>query len=161
MDGDGRTTLEGFALDALRIVAAFLYWAHGAQKLFGILGGHRFPYASLLGVAGFIEFFGGALLFLGLFTRPVAFVVAGEMAAAYFIAHFPRAETLMGHVFPIVNGGELPVLFCFIFLAVFAFGPGKLSVDGWLRARAVGRTDAEARVASGGAASSRPEAGAA
>jgi putative oxidoreductase len=76
-----------------------------------------------------LEVFGGALIVLGLFTRPVAFLLAGEMAVAYFQAHAPRA------FWPILNGGEAVVLFCFVFLYLFAAGPGPYSIDGWLRGR--------------------------
>jgi putative oxidoreductase len=82
---------------------------------------------SLLGVAGVLEAVGGALMAVGLFTRPVAFVLAGEMAVAYFRSHFPRGT------WPIVNGGELAVLFCFIWLYFFAAGPGPFSLDALIR----------------------------
>ena len=110
----------------LRIAAAWLFIAHGAQKLFG------FPTAaprntvaivSLLGLAGVLEVFGGLLLLLGLFTRPVAFLLAGEMAAAYFASHAPQS------FWPLLNRGEPAVLFCFIWLFVAAAGPGPWSVD--------------------------------
>ena len=110
----------------LRIVAAFLFMAHGTQKLFAWpVDEPRDPVQlmSLMGLAGVLEVFGGALLLLGLFTRPVAFVLAGEMAAAYFMAHAPRG------FWPILSGGEVPALFCFLFLYLAAAGPGPWSID--------------------------------
>ncbi len=115
-----------FAL--LRVAAGVLYACHGAQKLFGWLGGFGpqggvAPLASLMGLAGVIEFSGGALIALGLFTRPIAFLCSGQMAAAYFMAHAPRG------FWPIQNGGELAVLYCFLFLFVAARGAGAWSLD--------------------------------
>jgi putative oxidoreductase len=96
---------------------------HGAQKLFGVLGGQAVSLATQRGLAGIIEFVGGIMMALGLFTGPVAFIASGEMAWAYFQAHSPRG------FWPIQNGGELAVLYCFIFLYLSAVGSGKLSVD--------------------------------
>lgn len=115
--------------NVLRVIAAFLFWQHGAQKLLGWFGGFggepggTAELFSLLGLAGVLEFFGGILLFVGLFTRPVAFVLAGEMAVAYFYAHFPRS------FWPLENQGELAALYCFLFLFLFAYGPGSFSLD--------------------------------
>ena len=108
---------------ALRIAAAFIFVLHGTQKLFGFPGGSPVPAGSLLGAAGVLEAVGGTLMLLGLFTRPVAFVLAGEMAVAYLTTHMPRGT------WPILNGGELAVLFCFIWLYFAAAGPGPLSID--------------------------------
>ena len=117
-------------LSVLRIVAAFLFMAHGAQKLFAVLGrDEAVELASRMGLAGALEFFGGGLLLIGLFTRPVAFVLAGQMAFAYWLAHAPRG------FWPIQNGGELAALYCFLYLYISANGGGKLSVDGLLRRR--------------------------
>lgn len=107
--------------------AALIFMQHGSQKLFGLPAGGGPPaplvLLSLTGVAGVLEFFGGMLLLLGLFTRPVAFLLSGEMAVAYFRMHAPQA------LLPIVNHGELPVVLCFVFL-YFAFaGGGSWSVD--------------------------------
>jgi putative oxidoreductase len=113
-------------LSLLRIVAAFLFMAHGIQKLFGWPASEpqkTVELMSLFGLAGVLETFGGLLLLLGLFTRPVAFVLAGEMAVAYFMAHAPRG------FWPILNRGELPVLFCFLFLYLAAAGGGPWSLD--------------------------------
>ncbi|HEX6938899.1 MAG TPA: DoxX family protein [Longimicrobiales bacterium] len=124
--------------NALRIVTGLLFMQHGAQKLFGALGGNAVESViSQFGLAGVLEFFGGALIVLGLFTRPVAFVLAGEMAWAYFQAHFPRAFA------PIMNGGELAVLYCFIYLFLAAHGGGSFSVDAVLRRRSAAGSGAE------------------
>jgi putative oxidoreductase len=116
--------LEPYAYAALRIVAGFLFLCHGAQKLFGAFGGHTM-HAPLLLAAGVIEFGGGVLILLGLFTRIAAFIASGQMAFAYFMAHGGFGQKF----FPIVNGGELAVIYCFLFLFVACFGAGKFSVD--------------------------------
>ena len=113
-------------LSVLRIVAALLFMAHGTQKLFAWPVDEPrsvAPLLSMMGLAGVLEVFGGALLLLGLFTRPVAFLLAGEMAVAYFMAHAPRG------FWPILNGGELPILYCFLFLFLAAYGGGPWSLD--------------------------------
>ena len=131
-----RSGLESLTLNALRIVAGFLFWQHGAQKLFGILGGDQVgSLMSLMGMAGVIEFVGGILIAIGLFTRPVAFLAAGEMAVAYFMAHVGGAETTMEMLFPIMNGGELSAFFCFTWLLFMAHGPGSFSVDAAMQSR--------------------------
>ena len=117
-------------LSILRIVAALLYMQHGSMKLFGIppsQQGGTVPVFSLFWVAGVLELFGGLLVLLGLFTRPVAFILSGQMAAAYFMQHAPRGY------WPILNGGELAVLYCFLFLYLSAAGPGPLSLDSKFR----------------------------
>jgi putative oxidoreductase len=116
-------------LSVLRIVAAFLFIEHGLQKWFGFPVPFPFPITlwSLPGIAGVMEIVGGALLLLGLFTRPVAFLLSGEMAFAYFIAHAPKG------FWPIVNQGELAALYCFLFLYLAAAGGGPWSVDRLLR----------------------------
>ncbi|MGH9446011.1 MAG: DoxX family protein [Terriglobia bacterium] len=124
--------VEPFARSVMRIVIGFTYSCHGVQKLFGALGGMNGHGATahlltVLWIAGVIETFGGALLVLGLFTSPVAFVVCGEMAVAYFTQHAPR-----GH-FPIRNGGELAVVYCFVFLYLIFAGGGPISLDRALR----------------------------
>jgi putative oxidoreductase len=106
----------------LRIVAGLLFAQHGVQKLFGLLGGTAVPLLSQRGVAGVVETFGGLAIALGAFTSPVAFVASGQMAVAYFQAHLPRA------FWPIQNGGELAVLFCFLFLYIASRGSGKWSL---------------------------------
>jgi putative oxidoreductase len=116
----------------VRFVVGLLFVVHGTQKLFGVpvpLPGGPADLESLLGVAGVIETVGGTLLFLGLFTRPMAFLLSGEMAAAYFMQHAPRG------FWPLVNGGELAVLYCFIFLFFAAAGAGPISLDAMIAAR--------------------------
>jgi putative oxidoreductase len=116
--------------DTLRIVAGYCFMLHGLQKLFGVLGGQQPELVSLLGLAALIEAIGGALIALGLFTRPAAFIASGEMAAAYFIAHAPRDGLFL---FPVANQGEPAVLFCFVFLYLASAGPGAWSLDARLR----------------------------
>jgi putative oxidoreductase len=121
--------LKVLSHNALRIVAGLLFAQHGAQKLFGVLERNQAELASLMGLAGIIEFFGGLLIAVGLFTRPVAFLACGQMAVAYFMAHAPQG------FWPILNGGELAAFYCFTWLFFFTHGPGKYSVDGWLACR--------------------------
>ncbi|MBI4547702.1 MAG: DoxX family protein [Ignavibacteriae bacterium] len=117
-------------LSILRIVTALLFMQHGSQKLFLVPAGQMTePVAllSLIGLAAVLEFFGGLLLVAGLFTRLVAFVLSGEMAVAYFMSHASRG------LLPLLNRGELAVLYCFIFLYLVAAGGGSWSVDHLLR----------------------------
>jgi putative oxidoreductase len=116
-------------LAALRIVTAILFMEHGAQKLLGFPpSDHAAPELfSLLGVAGILELVGGFFILIGLFTRPIAFVLAGEMAVAYWMAHAPKS------IYPALNGGDAAILYCFIFLYLVAAGPGAFSVDGSAR----------------------------
>jgi putative oxidoreductase len=118
------------ALLVLRAGSGLLFLQHGLQKLFGWLGGAAVPLDSLLGVAGAMELFGGALLVVGLATRPVAFLLACEMVAAFVIAHLPRGG------WPIQNGGELPLLYVCVFLFLALTGAGPASLDSALRRRA-------------------------
>jgi putative oxidoreductase len=116
------------ALSLLRIVAAFLFIQHGTAKFFGVphvAMFDGFQVASLMGVAGVLELVGGALLLIGLFTRPVAFVLSGFMAVAYFMAHASRGFVLT----PILNQGELAIMFSFVFLLISTAGGGAWSVD--------------------------------
>jgi putative oxidoreductase len=112
-------------LGLLRIVTAILFMEHGAQKLLGFPpSDHGSPeLLSLLGAAGILELAGGFFILIGLFTRPVALVLAGEMAVAYWMVHAPKA------FYPALNGGDAAILFCFIFLYLVAAGPGAFSVD--------------------------------
>ena len=116
----GRFAPQFYAL--LRIVAGLLFACHGAQKLFGVLGGQQVTLTSQMGLAGVIEFAGGLMIAAGIFTGIAAFIASGEMAFAYFTAHLPRGS------FPIQNGGELAVLYCFLFLYISARGSGIWSL---------------------------------
>lgn len=119
-------------LSVLRIATAFLFMSHGLQKILGL----PVPRAvetqllSLSGIAGMMELAGGALLLVGVFTRPVAFVLSGEMAFAYFVAHAPQ------NFWPLLNRGELAALYSFVFLYLAVAGGGTWSVDGWWQSRA-------------------------
>ncbi len=117
--------------DTVRIVAGVLFFQHGAQKIFGILGMEEsVALGSRLGLAGIIEVVTGALIALGLFTPIAAFIASGEMAVAFFIAHVPR-----GSIWPLVNGGEPAVLFCFLFLYLASRDSGDWSLDRILKDR--------------------------
>jgi putative oxidoreductase len=118
----GRFAPQIYAL--LRIVSGLLFACHGAQKLFGVLGAKQAPIMSQFGLAGVIELVGGVMIAAGVFASLVAFIASGEMAVAYFQVHAPSG------FFPIQNGGELAVLYCFIFLYVAARGNGTWSVQG-------------------------------
>lgn len=114
------------ALAALRIVAGLLFLAHGVIKVFGFPAGAepgQQELLSLFGIGGVIELITGLLLILGLFTRPAAFIAAGQMAVAYWMFHFPSSP------YPAVNGGDAAILYCFIFLYIFTAGPGAWSID--------------------------------
>ncbi len=125
------------ALSVLRIIAAFLLLQHGLQKVFGVLVPPAEPGApqshgtfqlfSLMGLAGILEFVGPLFLLVGLFTRPVAFILSGLMASAYFMGHAPNG------FWPILNKGELAVIYCFVFLYLAAAGGGVWSLDNLLR----------------------------
>ena len=126
MDSSARISTErltGILAALLRIGAGLLFMQHGAQKLFGWLGGNQVELVSQIGLAGVLEFFGGLLMVLGLFTRPVAVVLVLEMLWAYFQAHMPRGGA------PIQNGGELALLYGLVFAFFAAFGAGPFSVD--------------------------------
>lgn len=116
-------------LSLVRLLAGLLLMQHGLQKMFGLLGGHQVPIASKEGFAGILELGGGFLLAIGLFTRPVAFVLCGLMAVAYFTEHAPEG------FFPVVNKGELAVIYCFVYLLFVFTGPGPLSADALLKPR--------------------------
>jgi putative oxidoreductase len=114
------------ALAALRIVSGLLFLAHGVIKVFGFPAGAepgQQALLSLFGIGGVIEVVTGLLLILGLFTRPAAFIAAGQMAVAYWMFHFPSDP------YPAVNGGDAAILFCFVFLYIFTAGPGAWSID--------------------------------
>jgi len=116
------------ALGLMRIVVGYLYLTHGTAKLLGIPHQQMFENLqvfSLAGVAGILELVGGALILVGLCTRPVAFILSGEMAVAYWMSHAPRGSPLV----PMLNGGELAVVYCFLFLFLAAAGAGAWSID--------------------------------
>jgi len=118
----------------LRIVTAYLFITHGTAKYLGaphVAAFDNLHVFSLMGLAGAIELVGSVLLLLGLFTRPAAFIMSGEMAFAYFIGHAAQGFVLV----PMLNRGELAVLYCFVFLFFAAAGPGAWSLDGMLRGR--------------------------
>ena len=118
-------------LSILRIVTALIFLEHGAQKLLGFPpmtpGGSVPPPLSLFWFGGILELFGGLLVLIGLFTRPVAFVLAGEMAVAYWMFHAPQS------FYPAVNMGDAAILYCFVFLYLAAAGPGPWSLDAMRR----------------------------
>lgn len=125
--------LSGFSgqlLGLLRIVSALLFIAHGTTKLFGFPPTEMFATPpepmTLMWFGGILETFGGALLLLGLFTRPVAFVLSGMMAVAYWMFHAPQS------IYPVQNGGDAAILYCFVFLYIAAAGPGAFALDAML-----------------------------
>lgn len=120
----------------LRIVAGLLFLVHGLQKMFGLWGGQPFSLATLPGVAGLIETVTGTLIVIGLFTAVAAFIASGEMAFAYFIGHAPKGGL------PVQNGGELAVVFCFLFLYFATRGDGRWSVGELVDRRRFIRTPA-------------------
>jgi putative oxidoreductase len=132
---------EEIALAILRVMAGLMLMQHGAQKLFGVLGGDVVPTFSQGWVAGVLELVLGALVAIGLATRISAFILSGEMAFAYFLAHAPNG------FWPVMNRGELPALYCFVFLYLSARGPGRYSVDAAL-ARHRGGVDPPRRASS-------------
>ena len=117
----GRFGPQLYAL--MRIVAGLLFACHGVQKLFGVMGGQHVELASKLGLAGIIEFVGGLMIAIGFLTGTAAFVASAEMAYAFVTQHFPRGPV------PIQNGGELAVLYCFVFLYIASRGVGVWGVD--------------------------------
>jgi putative oxidoreductase len=127
--GQARLTLVAWTphlQSVLRIVVALLFLSHGIVKLFGFPAGAQpgvVPLISLFGLAAILELVGGAAILIGLFTRPVAFLLSGEMAIAYFMVHAPQ------NFFPVLNGGEAAILYCFAFLFLAAAGAGPWSFD--------------------------------
>ena len=121
-----------YFLSFLRIIAAFLFIQYGATKILGwpaevMPGGGTAPLASLAGAAGLIELIGGALMLVGLFSRPVAFLLSGQMAVAYFKGHAGQG------FWPVLNGGAPAVIFCFVWLYISAAGAGPWSLDAVMR----------------------------
>lgn len=125
MTSDLYARLSPAMLSVLRVMTGALFLEHGSQKLFGFPTPVRAGPAllSLLGIQGVLELIGGLLILLGLFTRPIAFLLAGDMAVAYFMSHTPRG------FFPILNGGDAAILYCFVFLYLMVAGGGPWSLD--------------------------------
>lgn len=121
--------LEPYTFAVFRLTFGALFTFHGLQKLFGLFGGQQVQYVSQLGAAGVIETAAGILIALGAWTVPVAVLAAAEMAAAYYLAHFPRGT------WPIENGGELALLYGMAFLYIATHGPGGLSLDALMKRR--------------------------
>jgi putative oxidoreductase len=129
------TNLSGFTpwvLSLLRITTAVLFLEHGLAKYFGwpAPSPAGFQILTLLGLAGALEIVGGALLIVGYFSRLTAFILSGDMAYAYFFAHYPKS------IYPLVNGGDAAIMFCFIFLTIAVAGAGPVSIDALLALRA-------------------------
>lgn len=132
IDEVGIARRSPYALAALRIISGLIFLAHGTQKFLGFPGGEMagagFPLNNPGAFAGVIEVVAGTLIVLGLFTRPAAFIASGTMAVAYWMAHAPQSP------FPVNNGGDAAILYCFVFLYLVFAGPGAWSLDG-VRAR--------------------------
>jgi len=137
MNLDGLNKYQPYALTALRVITALAFMAHGTQKMFGFpasqMGGGGFELFTLMGLAAVLEVFGGLAILLGLFTRPVAFILAGQMAYAFWFVHVPMMG--QGNIIPAANGGDGAVLFCFVFLYLVFAGPGAFSLDEMLKGR--------------------------
>ncbi|QND47255.1 DoxX family protein [Rhizobium lusitanum] len=116
---------QPYALTALRIMTGLLFTAHGTQKLLGFPAGGQFssPLPTLILIQGILELVGGLAIVVGFLTRPVAFILCGNMAVAYFMAHYPK------DFFPVNNGGDGAILYCFVFLFLIFAGPGLLAID--------------------------------
>lgn len=143
------TALGGAVYALARIGTGLLFMQHGAQKLFGLLGGTdgagtTVPLISQMGLAGILEFFGGFLIVFGLLTRPVAFVLLVEMIVAYVIAHMPEGG------FPVQNGGELALLYALVFAIFAANGAGPTSIDRHLQRRRLEADTARRQTTSSG-----------
>jgi putative oxidoreductase len=120
--------LEEPAYVLLRFFGGMMFACHGAQKVLGLFGGQVQPTFSFLWIGGVLELFGGLFVAVGLLTRPVAFIISGEMMVAYFRSHF-AFEFGNFHWLPIMNKGELAVIYCFVFLYICGRGPGRASLD--------------------------------
>ena len=127
---DFLTKLQPLALNSFRIAVGFTYWTHGAQKLFAWFGREEpVQLMTRFGAAGIIEFFGGLMIIFGVFTRPVAFIISGEMAVTYWWMH----AIGRGEFWHWANRGELPAVYAFVFLMLAAYGGGNFSLDGLLK----------------------------
>jgi putative oxidoreductase len=117
----------------MRIVIGLMFAVHGCQKLFGIPPSvHATTLDTLMLIGGIIEFFGGLMIAFGLFAGYAAFIASGQMAVAYFMAHFPKKWSSIYDFIPAINGGELAVMYCFVFLFIAAYGSGVWSLDSML-----------------------------
>jgi putative oxidoreductase len=113
----------------MRLLAGLMFACHGAQLVLGRFGGMPGSDKPMMVVGGWIQLVGGLLIALGLLTRIAAFIASGEMAVAYFMIHAASAPTLHAKLFPILNHGEMAALYCWIFLFIFFYGPGRFSID--------------------------------
>jgi putative oxidoreductase len=129
---DGLGSYAPHALGVLRIVTALLFMQHGFQKLFAFpdAGHHPGPFVlfSLAGIGGILEAFGGLAILLGVWTRPIAFILSGQMAVAYWLFHFVGGLSQPRGYFPVVNGGDAAILYCFVFLFLVFAGPGRFTL---------------------------------
>jgi putative oxidoreductase len=129
---DGLGSYAPHALGVLRIVTALLFMQHGFQKLFAFpdAGHHPGPFVlfSLAGIGGILEVFGGLAILLGVWTRPIAFILSGQMAVAYWLFHFVGGLSQPRGYFPVVNGGDAAILYCFVFLFLVFAGPGRFTL---------------------------------
>lgn len=123
MSSNSLNKYQPYAIGILRIVTALLFIEHGTQKAFGFPLSGPESLSALQLISAILEVGGGALILLGLFTRPVAFILSGHMAVAYFMAHYPKS------FFPVANGGDAAVLFCFVFLTLVVTGAGSFALD--------------------------------
>jgi putative oxidoreductase len=117
----------------MRLLVGLMFACHGAQLVLGRFGGMPGSDKPILVVGGWIQLVGGLLIALGLLTRVAAFITSGEMAVAYFMMHAASAPALHAKLFPILNHGEMAVLYCWIFLFIFFYGPGRFSIDAMIK----------------------------
>jgi putative oxidoreductase len=119
---------------AMRLIVGLLFACHGGQLVLGMFGGMPIPPTLTTNVGGSVQLIGGLLIAFGLFTRIAAFICSGEMAVAYFAFHFAKAPNAVTKFFPLLNEGELSVIYCWVFLFIFFYGPGQWSLDALVRA---------------------------
>ena len=117
----------------MRLIVGLLFACHGGQLVLGMFGGMPIPPSLTTNIGGWIQLVGGFLIALGLFTRVVAFICSGEMAVAYFGFHFATAPNAVTKFFPILNQGELALIYCWLFLFIFCYGAGRWSLDAVFR----------------------------
>ena len=124
----------------MRFIAGFMFACHGAQLVLGQFGGMPGSDKPMMVVGGWIQLVGGILIALGLLTRVAAFIASGEMAVAYFMIHVAAAKTLEAKLFAILNHGELAALYCWLFLFIFCYGAGRLSIDALIKRKSTPAT---------------------